>query len=194
LANFYHLSQTRNLHFNDSLAASKAFRNPRIYAKLVEYVGVGDEGRSNWKPEVWDRRLEQNATARYIGRFPSYFVSLHLRHGIRLVAVVSKRLTVNVNDLLTADVQKTRFENKTAGQAPGLRSSIAFAPSSSSASSNSTTKETKDRDREKKKSRWDANTNADRERERERERGGGVRDRDRSGKRDRSRSASPRRR
>ncbi|BGP16081.1 hypothetical protein JCM10213_007541 [Rhodosporidiobolus nylandii] len=53
LANFHKLRETRGLHFNDSLHASKAFRNPRIYAKLVEFVDV-DETGSNWDKEVWD--------------------------------------------------------------------------------------------------------------------------------------------
>ncbi|GAA5910725.1 hypothetical protein JCM6882_002062 [Rhodosporidiobolus microsporus] len=53
LANFHKLRQTRGLHFNDSLHASKAFRNPRIYAKLVEFVDV-DETGTNWDKEVWD--------------------------------------------------------------------------------------------------------------------------------------------
>ncbi|GAA5824272.1 hypothetical protein JCM11251_001590 [Rhodosporidiobolus azoricus] len=53
LTNFHHLRQTRGLHFNDSLNASKAFRNPRIYAKLVEFVDV-DETGTNWDKEVWD--------------------------------------------------------------------------------------------------------------------------------------------
>ncbi|GAA5887421.1 hypothetical protein JCM5296_007134 [Sporobolomyces johnsonii] len=53
LANFHALRQTRGLHFNDSLHASKAFRNPRIYAKLVEFVDV-DETGTNWSKHVWD--------------------------------------------------------------------------------------------------------------------------------------------
>lgn len=52
---FYALSQPpRSLHFNDSLASSKAFRNPRIYEKLVEFVELGDEGVSGWDRDVWD--------------------------------------------------------------------------------------------------------------------------------------------
>ncbi|BGP55411.1 hypothetical protein JCM8202_003738 [Rhodotorula sphaerocarpa] len=53
LANFHNLRLSRGLHFNDSLHASKAFRNPRIYAKLVEFVDVHESG-TNWDPEVWD--------------------------------------------------------------------------------------------------------------------------------------------
>ncbi|KAG0656117.1 hypothetical protein C6P46_000436 [Rhodotorula mucilaginosa] len=55
LANFHNLRLSRGLHFNDSLHASKAFRNPRIYAKLVEFVDV-DETGSNWDKEIWDSK------------------------------------------------------------------------------------------------------------------------------------------
>ncbi|GAA5989641.1 hypothetical protein JCM10908_000566 [Rhodotorula pacifica] len=55
LANFHNLRLSRGLHFNDSLHASKAFRNPRIYAKLVEFVDV-DETGSNWDQEIWDAK------------------------------------------------------------------------------------------------------------------------------------------
>ncbi|GAA5978256.1 hypothetical protein JCM11641_001150 [Rhodosporidiobolus odoratus] len=53
LANFHNLRQSRGLHFNDSLHASKAFRNPRIYAKLVEFVDVHETG-TNWVKDIWD--------------------------------------------------------------------------------------------------------------------------------------------
>jgi hypothetical protein len=67
LANFHHLARTRGLHFNDSLSASKAFRNPRIYAKLVDFVDV-DETGSNWDPAVWDPHgLGEHATASRLG-------------------------------------------------------------------------------------------------------------------------------
>ncbi|GAA6027247.1 hypothetical protein JCM8097_002522 [Rhodosporidiobolus ruineniae] len=63
LANFHKLRETRGLHFNDSLHASKAFRNPRIYAKLVEFVDV-DETGTNWDRQVWDPKgLGPEATA-----------------------------------------------------------------------------------------------------------------------------------
>ncbi|KAJ7192970.1 HCNGP-like protein-domain-containing protein [Mycena pura] len=40
-------------HFNDSLMGSRAFRNPHLYAKLVEFVDV-DERTTNFPPELWD--------------------------------------------------------------------------------------------------------------------------------------------
>lgn len=67
LANFHNLRLSRGLHFNDSLHASKAFRNPRIYAKLVEFLDV-DETGSNWDREVWDSKdIGADAAASRIG-------------------------------------------------------------------------------------------------------------------------------
>ncbi|KAI0739207.1 HCNGP-like protein-domain-containing protein [Daedaleopsis nitida] len=40
-------------HFNDSLMANRAFRNPHLYAKLVEFVDV-DERTTNFPLHVWD--------------------------------------------------------------------------------------------------------------------------------------------
>jgi len=40
-------------HFNDSLMANKAFRNPHIYEKLVEFVDVNEKG-TNFPKDVWD--------------------------------------------------------------------------------------------------------------------------------------------
>ncbi|KAM0787520.1 hypothetical protein ACM66B_003591 [Microbotryomycetes sp. NB124-2] len=131
LANFHNLSQTRGLHFNDSLLRSKAFRNPRIHAKLVEFVDV-DETGTNWPKEIWD--------CRNIGSFPTA-ASL-------------------------AEAQRTRSEARQAGQKPGSRSAISFAPSTASVVSSSTLSSTqplsrdsrgrdKDRDRDRGRDRDD---------------------------------------
>jgi hypothetical protein len=40
-------------HFNDSLMSSRAFRNPHMYAKLVEFVAA-DERATNFSKETWD--------------------------------------------------------------------------------------------------------------------------------------------
>jgi hypothetical protein len=40
-------------HFNDSLMSNKSFRNPHIYAKLVEFVDV-DERATNFPKDIWD--------------------------------------------------------------------------------------------------------------------------------------------
>jgi HCNGP-like protein len=40
-------------HFNDSLMSNRSFRNPHLYAKLVEFVDV-DERSTNFPKEIWD--------------------------------------------------------------------------------------------------------------------------------------------
>lgn len=40
-------------HFNDSLMANRSFRNPHLYAKLVEFVDV-DERTTNFPKSIWD--------------------------------------------------------------------------------------------------------------------------------------------
>lgn len=71
--NFHRLAATRGLHFNDNLAASKAFRNPRIHAKLVQFIDLGEDGEccSNWDGGVWSPEgLPSDATAAKIGKQP----------------------------------------------------------------------------------------------------------------------------
>lgn len=40
-------------HFNDSLMSNRSFRNPHLYAKLVEFVDV-DERTTNFPTGIWD--------------------------------------------------------------------------------------------------------------------------------------------
>jgi len=40
-------------HFNDSLMSNRSFRNPHLYAKLVEFADV-DERTTNFPREIWD--------------------------------------------------------------------------------------------------------------------------------------------
>lgn len=40
-------------HFNDSLMSNRSFRNPHLYAKLVEFVDV-DERVTNFPKDLWD--------------------------------------------------------------------------------------------------------------------------------------------
>ena len=40
-------------HFNDNLMANKAFRNPHIYQKLVEFVGIDEKG-TEFPRAIWD--------------------------------------------------------------------------------------------------------------------------------------------
>ncbi|KAJ6557821.1 HCNGP-like protein-domain-containing protein [Mycena capillaripes] len=54
LAQFHALkTSTPAKHFNDSLMGSRAFRNPHLYAKLVEFVDV-DERTTNFPRALWD--------------------------------------------------------------------------------------------------------------------------------------------
>jgi hypothetical protein len=52
ISGFYELRQ-KGVRFNDSLLKNKAFRNPHIYAKLVEFVEL-DEIGSNLDKSVFD--------------------------------------------------------------------------------------------------------------------------------------------
>lgn len=40
-------------HFNDSLMSNRSFRNPHLYAKLVEFVDV-DERTTNFPSDIWN--------------------------------------------------------------------------------------------------------------------------------------------
>lgn len=55
LAQFHALKRdpARPKHFNDSLMSNRSFRNPHLYAKLVEFVDV-DERATNFSAAVWD--------------------------------------------------------------------------------------------------------------------------------------------
>ncbi|KZO95343.1 HCNGP-domain-containing protein [Calocera viscosa TUFC12733] len=52
LAKFHDLKR-RGKHFNDTLMSNKAFRNPHIYEKLVNFVDVDEKG-TNFPREIWD--------------------------------------------------------------------------------------------------------------------------------------------
>ncbi|KAG2154135.1 HCNGP-like protein-domain-containing protein [Suillus bovinus] len=55
LAQFHALKQDSEhpKHFNDSLMSNRSFRNPHLYAKLVEFVDV-DERTTNFPKDMWD--------------------------------------------------------------------------------------------------------------------------------------------
>ncbi|KAG1805338.1 HCNGP-like protein-domain-containing protein [Suillus subaureus] len=55
LAQFHALKQDSEhpKHFNDSLMSNRSFRNPHLYAKLVEFVDV-DERTTNFSKDMWD--------------------------------------------------------------------------------------------------------------------------------------------
>lgn len=50
--------KAQDVHFNQSLMSNKSFRNPHLYAKLVEFVEV-DEGATNFPREQWDPHVFQ---------------------------------------------------------------------------------------------------------------------------------------
>ncbi|KAF9010265.1 HCNGP-like protein-domain-containing protein [Cyathus striatus] len=55
LAQFHALKKDEQSprHFNDSLMSNRSFRNPHLYAKLVEFVDV-DEQTTNFPKDIWD--------------------------------------------------------------------------------------------------------------------------------------------
>ncbi|KAG6879427.1 hypothetical protein C0992_002693 [Termitomyces sp. T32_za158] len=54
LAQFHRLKHdpTGPKHFNDSLMSNRSFRNPHLYAQLVEFVDI-DERTTNFTHDVW---------------------------------------------------------------------------------------------------------------------------------------------
>ena len=126
---FFLSLKRKGTHFNDSLMQNKAFRNPTIYKKLVDHVGVDERaGRyaSVWEwgrqpgDEEWgverigesqDRPDRPGAT---LGRSAQAYIILHLL------------------SCSPADLQKSR--SSSSNHAPGSRSSISFSSQSSSSS------------------------------------------------------------
>ncbi|KAG8965093.1 hypothetical protein FRC00_011530, partial [Tulasnella sp. 408] len=49
----FYLLKRQGKHFNDTLMQNKAFRNPHIYAKLVDFVSV-EETATNFPKDLWD--------------------------------------------------------------------------------------------------------------------------------------------
>ena len=66
-------SEPNPKHFNDSLMSNRAFRNPHLYAQLVEFVDIDERG-SNFPTDVWDPfELEQEWFADSIGLNLKFF-------------------------------------------------------------------------------------------------------------------------
>ncbi|KAJ3873655.1 HCNGP-like protein-domain-containing protein, partial [Lentinula edodes] len=40
-------------HFNDTVMSNRSFRNPHLYAQLVEFVNI-DERTTNFPKDIWD--------------------------------------------------------------------------------------------------------------------------------------------
>ncbi|KAJ8094383.1 hypothetical protein AAF712_005756 [Marasmius tenuissimus] len=105
-------------HFNDSLMSNRSFRNPHLYAKLVEFVDV-DERETNFPKELWDPYQivegKHGWDAEKIGTTtsePSFVFCLNLT-------------------LVTAAHQKARSEQQAQTQTFGKRSQLEFTSASS---------------------------------------------------------------
>jgi hypothetical protein len=60
--------ETQQIYFNDRLMNNQAFRNPHLYAKLVEFLEL-DEIGSNFDPSVYDPHgWPEEAYAEAIGK------------------------------------------------------------------------------------------------------------------------------
>ncbi|KAI0254627.1 HCNGP-like protein-domain-containing protein [Lactifluus subvellereus] len=89
LAQFYALKRDpeQPKHFNDSLMSNRSFRNPHLYAKLVEFVDV-DERTTNFPKEIWDPHdVQEDWFADKIG--PSAFLSLYLDPGLNILPLIA---------------------------------------------------------------------------------------------------------
>lgn len=139
-------------HFNDSLMSNRSFRNPHLYAKLVEFVDV-DERATNFPREVWDPTdVQEDWYADRIGTCsplvrlheqtfmptsssachpPSLHSSLRLCR-LQLDALPLAKITTHAGTLLPnlpkAEHQKAQSEKQSL--ASSKRSRIDFAPSS----------------------------------------------------------------
>lgn len=127
-------------HFNDSLMSNKSFRNPHLYAKLVEFVDV-DERTSNFPKEIWDPNdVQPEWFSDRIGtscfRFP--LTGESFVHGIQRnflgpfvpclfqLCIIWGLNLLNGGRRLPASYQKLRSEQQAAGQSSGKRSEIEF--------------------------------------------------------------------
>lgn len=91
------MARTRGLHFNDSLARSKGFRNPRVHSTLVKMMNV-DETTTNWDKGIWDPKgLNPEGTATKIGTFRSPLAPLSFCARSELCQTGSARYKIPVN-------------------------------------------------------------------------------------------------
>ncbi|KAG9046927.1 hypothetical protein FS837_003363 [Tulasnella sp. UAMH 9824] len=113
----FYLLKRQGKHFNDTLMQNKAFRNPHIYAKLVDFVSV-EETATNFPKDLWDPfdvREEWYAEA----------------IGMLAPDCATYRAPLSTLPIAAAE-QKERSEKLSAAQAPGARTRIAFESSSTS--------------------------------------------------------------
>ncbi|GAA5959638.1 hypothetical protein JCM3765_007226 [Sporobolomyces pararoseus] len=136
LANFNSLRQSRGLHFNDSLSSSKAFRNPRIYTKLVEFMDVDETGNC-WDKSVWNPKdIGRDGTASRIAELQK----LRSEAKQAQVGQPSSRSSINFTSS-SSSTSATAASSKSSGD---IQSRYRERD-----------ERDRDRDREKKRSRWD---------------------------------------
>jgi hypothetical protein len=98
-------------HFNDSLMMNRSFRNPHLYAKLVEFVDV-EEKATNFPRDVWDPTdMHEEWFADKIGK------------------IIGSDQTRFLTEFV-AEAQKIRYEQQASGSSQReKRSRIEFATS-----------------------------------------------------------------
>ncbi|SJL11429.1 uncharacterized protein ARMOST_14832 [Armillaria ostoyae] len=123
-------------HFNDSLMSNRSFRNPHLYAKLVEFVDV-DERITNFPKDVWDPDdLDEEWFADRIGtsafECPVQATLFTMLLSLRTFVSADNLLRVCSANLLLAseaEKQKARSSQQSAAQSSSKRSQIDFTSS-----------------------------------------------------------------
>lgn len=123
-------------HFNDSLMSNRSFRNPHLYAKLVEFVDV-DERITNFPKDVWDPDdLDEEWFADRIGasafECPVQATLFTMLLSLRTFVSADNLLRACSANLLLAseaEKQKARSEQQSAAQSSSKRSQIDFTSS-----------------------------------------------------------------
>ncbi|GAA5996322.1 hypothetical protein JCM5350_007231 [Sporobolomyces pararoseus] len=137
LSNFNSLRQSRGLHFNDSLSSSKAFRNPRIYTKLVEFMDVDETGNC-WDKSVWNpKEIGRDGTASRIAELQK----LRSEAKQAQIGQPNSRSSINFTSATSSTSSTTGTSSKSGGD---IQSRYRERD-----------ERDRDRDREKKRSRWD---------------------------------------
>ncbi|KAF8551643.1 hypothetical protein OG21DRAFT_1486814 [Imleria badia] len=114
-------------HFNDSLMSNRSFRNPHLYATLVDFVDV-DERTTNFPTSIWDPNdVEPEWFADRIGTW--CLVASFDPRSYPSPLFVWLRFSCLGNIHLKAELQKARSEQASAAQSK--RSQIAFTSSKS---------------------------------------------------------------
>lgn len=134
--------------------SNRSFRNPHLYAKLVEFVDV-DESASNFPKDIWDPTdVKDEWFYDWIGASICLRILRNKIHALSLPAMcfLVPRLVslgnwmlmpyrrVRFSYLSVAEEQKALEEQRTASQSSGKRSKIDFATPSSSSRHHRTTK------------------------------------------------------